>query len=170
MARPESQGEPLAAGVAVRVRLTKGTGAALEYDATVVADDGVHLVVRAPWADPDARHLGFARFEPGDVFTEHYWRDRWYSVKEVRDRAGVLKGWYSDVARPVRVAGTDVVSEDLYLDLWVPADGRSVLRLDEDEFAASGLTDADPDAAAHALEALAELERLAQRRFAAIQA
>ena len=46
------------------------------------------------------RDFGFVRFEPGDVFTEYYWRDRWYAVKEVRDAAGVLKGWYCDVTRP----------------------------------------------------------------------
>ena len=160
--------QPLAPRSDVRVRLTKGSGGALEYDATVVSDDGNHLVVRGPWAEPDARDLGFARFEPGDVFTEHYWRDRWYSVKEVRDRGGALKGWYCDVARPVRVVGTDVVSEDLYLDLWVSADGNTVLRLDEDEFVESRLAETDREAARHAEAALRDLERLAKDRFVLI--
>ena len=152
----------------VRVRLVKAIHPNAEYDAVVIGDDGGHVVVRGPWAEEEARDLGFVRFEPGDVFTEHYWRDRWYSIKEVRDPGGVLKGWYCDVTRPVRVEGGLLVSEDLELDLWVSADGRTVLRLDEDEFAASGRTMTDPVAATQALDALAELERLARGGFAGI--
>ncbi|MGW3406905.1 DUF402 domain-containing protein, partial [Streptomyces zhihengii] len=47
-------------------------------------------------------------------------------------------------------------------DLWVSADGGEVLRLDEDEFAASGLAERDPDAAAAAVRALDGLELLAR--------
>lgn len=152
-------------GGRIEVRLVKRVRPDVTYDATVISDDGTHLVVRGPWAEEEPRDLGFVRFEPGDLFTEHYWRDRWYSVKEVRRPTGARKGWYCDVARPVRIEDGVVVSEDLDLDLWVSADGRTILRLDEDEFAAGGLADADPAAAAHAMEALAELERLARRRF-----
>ncbi|MZG19060.1 DUF402 domain-containing protein, partial [Streptomyces sp. SID5914] len=53
--------------------------------------------------------------------------------------------------------------EDLDLDLWRSADGTDVRRLDEDEFAESGLADRDPGAAAAAVAALDELERLARR-------
>ncbi len=155
-------------GVQVRVRLVKTIHSNVEYDAVVIGDDGVHIAVHGPWAEAEARDLGFVRFEPGDVFTEHYWRDRWYSIKEVRDRGGVLKGWYCDVARPVRVEDGLLISEDLDLDLWVSADRRTVLRLDEDEFAASGRTMTDPVAATQALDALAELERLARGGFAGI--
>lgn len=139
------------------------------YDAVVVSDDNNHIVVRGPWAEPEARDLGFVVFEPGDVFTEHYWRDRWYSVKEVRTGRGDLKGWYCDVARPVRIEDGLLISEDLHLDLWVSADGRTVLRLDEDEFAAGGLAEADPAAATRAQDALVELERLASDGFRGIR-
>jgi len=158
----------LVPGSHIQVRLVKRVHPDITYDATVVSDDGTHLVVRAPWAEGEPRDLGFVRFEPGDVFTEHYWRDRWYSVKEVRGPAGDRKGWYCDVARPVRAEAGAVVSEDLDLDLWVSADGRTILRLDEDEFAASGLAEADLQSAAHALGAVVELERLARFRFSAL--
>src|SRR5687767_3707316 len=93
-------------GDRIEVRLLKVDHEKLRYAADVVSDVDGHLVVRAPWAGTVARDFGFVRFEHGDVFTEHYWRDRWYSVKEVRDAAGALKGWYCDVARPpVRRAG-----------------------------------------------------------------
>ncbi|QGZ48195.1 DUF402 domain-containing protein [Streptomyces sp. QHH-9511] len=144
----------------VEVTLVKAGRTKIRYPAEVVADDGTRLTVRAPWAAEGVRDFGFVRFEPGDVFVEHYWRDRWYAVKEVRSAGGALKGWYCDITRPARVDGAEVAVEDLDLDLWVSADGSEVLRLDEDEFEASGLFDSDPEAAARAVVALDELECL----------
>ncbi|MFE9403154.1 DUF402 domain-containing protein [Streptomyces sp. NPDC006530] len=150
------------AGARIEIVLVKAGRTKLRYPAWVVSDDGTRLSVRAPWAAEGVRDFGFVRFEPGDVFTEHYWRDRWYAVKEVRDAGSVLKGWYCDITRPAVVADGEVLSEDLDLDLWLSADGATVLRLDEDEFAESGLTERDPEAAARALAALEELELLAK--------
>ncbi|MFF0673796.1 DUF402 domain-containing protein [Streptomyces tendae] len=147
----------------VSVTLVKAGRTKIRYAATLLHDDGTRLAVRAPWAGDGVRDFGFVRFEAGDVFTEYYWRDRWYSVKEVRTAAGVLKGWYCDVTRPAVLTGTELVVEDLDLDLWRSADGTDVRRLDEDEFAESGLADRDPGAAAAAVAALDELERLALR-------
>lgn len=111
---------------------------------------------------PGVRDFGFVRFEPGDVFTEHYWRDRWYAVKEVRTGGGELKGWYCDITRPAVLRDGELLVEDLDLDLWVSADGSSVLRLDEDEFEESGLAGRDAPAAEAAVRALDELEHLAR--------
>jgi uncharacterized protein DUF402 len=152
---------PAGPGRPLDVVLVKGGRTKIRYTAVLLADDGTRVTVRAPWAGDTARDFGFVRFERGDVFTEHYWRDRWYSVKEVRDAAGVRKGWYCDITRPAVLTGTELVVEDLDLDLWRSADGTDVRRLDEDEFAASGLTERDPGAAAAAVAALDELERLA---------
>jgi hypothetical protein len=146
----------------VEVVLVKAGRTKIRYAAELLADDGTHLVVRAPWAGEGARDFGFVRFESGDVFTEHYWRDRWYAVKEVRAEDGALKGWYCDITRPAVLEGDKLTVEDLDLDLWVSEDSSSVLRLDEDEFEASGLREADPAAAGQAVQALDELELLAQ--------
>lgn len=146
----------------VDVVLVKAGRTKIRYPAQVVADDGTMVTVRAPWAADGVRDFGFVRFEPGDVFTEHYWRDRWYAVKEVRTSEGVLKGWYCDVTRPAARDGATLTVEDLDLDLWCSADGGTIVRLDEDEFAESGLAERDPEAAAAALAALDELERLAR--------
>ncbi len=154
---------PLPPGAPASVRLVKAGREKVSYPATVVADDGVRVTVAAPWSLPHVRDFGFVRFEPGDVFTERYWRDRWYAVKEVCDARGVRKGWYCDITRPVLVTGGVLTSEDLDLDLWVSADGSAVLRLDEDEFADSGLAQRDPEAAGRAVSALDELEALARR-------
>ncbi|MFJ6796336.1 DUF402 domain-containing protein [Streptomyces sp. NPDC091268] len=144
------------------VALLKAGRTKIRYPADLVADTGTRITVRALWAAPGVRDFGFVRFEPGDVFTEHFWRDRWYAVKEVRTAGGVLKGWYCDVTRPAVVQDGVILVEDLDLDLWVSADGARVLRLDEDEFAASGLADTDPEAAAEAVRALDALEARAK--------
>jgi hypothetical protein len=151
----------LVAGDHVMVRLVKATHPDVTYDVVVEQDDGNHIVVRGPWAEPAPRDVGFATFEPGDDFTEHYWRDRWYAVKEVRAASGDLKGWYTDIARPARVVDGVIVSDDLELDLWVSADRMTILRLDEDEFEASGLRATDPEAAMHAIAAFDRLAALA---------
>ncbi|MGW1327196.1 DUF402 domain-containing protein [Streptomyces antibioticus] len=145
----------------LEVVLVKGGRTKIRYSAELLSDDGTRIAVRAPWAGDGVRDFGFVRFEPGDVFTEYYWRDRWYAVKEVRAATGTLKGWYCDVTRPATLSGTELVVEDLDLDLWRSADGTEVLRLDEDEFAESGLAGRDPAAAAAAVTALDELEVLA---------
>ncbi|MFD8798952.1 DUF402 domain-containing protein [Streptomyces atroolivaceus] len=149
-------------GPTMTVALVKAGRTKIRYPAEPVGDDGNRITVRAPWAAPGVRDFGFVRFEPGDVFTEHYWRDRWYAVKEVRTGEGRLKGWYCDITRPAVLRGTELVVEDLDLDLWVSADGSSVLRLDEDEFEESGLAGRDPSAADAAVRALEELEDLAR--------
>ncbi|MET7574467.1 DUF402 domain-containing protein [Streptomyces sp. NPDC005492] len=144
------------------VVLVKAGRTKIRYTADLLSDDGTRLAVRAPWAGEGVRDFGFVRFERGDVFTEYYWRDRWYSVKEVRSGTGELKGWYCDITRPATLSGTELVVEDLDLDLWRSADGLDVRRLDEDEFEESGLPTSDPAAAAAAVAALDELEGLAR--------
>ncbi|SHL45414.1 MULTISPECIES: DUF402 domain-containing protein [Streptomyces] len=155
-------GAVLSVGGEVHVTLVKAGQTKVRYPATVVHDDGVHAVVRALWAWPTARDFGFVRFEPGDVFTEHYWRDRWYAVKEVRAGDGTVKGWYCDVTSPAEIGPDGIAVEDLDLDLWQSADGATVLRLDEDEFAQSGIEHRDPAAAAQARQSLDTLEDLAR--------
>ncbi|MER7835959.1 DUF402 domain-containing protein [Streptomyces sp. NPDC096040] len=146
----------------VDVVLVKAGRTKIRYPARLLHDDGTRIAVRAPWAGDTPRDFGFVRFEQGDVFTEFYWRDRWYAVKEVRAADGTLKGWYCDVTRPATLTGGALVVEDLDLDLWRSADGTDVRRLDEDEFAESGLADRDPAAAAAAVTALDTLETLAR--------
>jgi predicted RNA-binding protein associated with RNAse of E/G family len=165
-ADPQSDESAIAQpGASLTVSLVQGETPFLVYRATVLFDDGRHIIVRARWAEEAERDVGYVRFEQGDEWTEHYWRDRWYAVKEVRNASGGLKGWYCDVTRPAVVEGDRLRSEDLYLDLWVSGDGGTVLRLDEDEFLESGLTQRDPVAAAEARRALDELDRLGRDGF-----
>lgn len=146
----------------LEVVLVKAGRTKIRYPAELLQDDGTRIAVRAPWAGSGVRDFGFVRFEPGDLFTEYYWRDRWYSVKEVRAADGTVKGWYCDITRPAVRTDGELVVEDLDLDLWRSADGTDVRRLDEDEFAESGLAETDPGAASAAVAALGELEALAR--------
>lgn len=152
----------LAPGSPVRVRLIKTPRPDVVYPGELLHDDGEHVVLSAPWFGDGPRDMGFAVFEPGDLWIEHYWRSRWFSVKEVRTAVGAVKGWYCDMAMPARVEGGMVLVRDLELDVWLSGDGRTVLRLDEDEFAESGLAEHEPETAAMALRTMAEVEALAR--------
>jgi hypothetical protein len=131
----------------------------LVYAATCVLDDGEHIVLNAVRALPTVS-IGPASFEPGDLFEEHYWRSRWYSVLKVVSAQGALKGWYGNVSSPAKVSSSAVRARDLELDLWVPANGSAPVRLDEEEFKASGLVANEPLIAEQAIRALAELETI----------
>src|SRR5215469_8545674 len=120
--------------------------------------DGVRLDAR--WTRPPLP-LGYTTFETGDRFVEWYYTDRWYNILEIHaagdDR---LKGWYCNVAEPARIGGDTLAFRDLFLDLWVAADGTTRV-LDEDEFAAAKLDPATRNAARAALQ---ELQRLVDER------
>jgi predicted RNA-binding protein associated with RNAse of E/G family len=90
----------------------------------------------------------------GDRFVETYYSNRGYNIFEIYDREdGALKGYYCNVTRPARFADGRVEYEDLFLDLWVGADGAQTI-LDEDEFLAADLDEAARRAARDALKEL----------------
>jgi predicted RNA-binding protein associated with RNAse of E/G family len=64
-------------------------------------------------------------------------KERPYDVARVYRPDGTWTGYYADVLEPVRWQGDDPQSlepiVDLFLDLWIGADG-AYLPLDEDEF------------------------------------
>jgi predicted RNA-binding protein associated with RNAse of E/G family len=66
------------------------------------------------------------------------------------------------MTKPPRVEDGVLLVRDLELDVWLSGDGATLLRLDEDEFAESGLEERDPEAAAMALRTMAEVEGLAR--------
>ena len=92
--------------------------------------DGV--VVEAVWTLP-VKELSYARFEPGDRFTEYYYSDRWFNIFAITSADGRRKGWYCNVAEPAGIFEDHVEQIDLLLDVWVNAQGDPLI-LDEDEF------------------------------------
>jgi hypothetical protein len=93
----------------------------------------------------------------GDRFVETYYSKRWYNVFEIYDRGdGALKGYYCNVTRPALFLDGRVEYVDLFLDLWVGADGAQTV-LDEDEFLAAEMDEPTRRAARAALDELQEL-------------
>jgi hypothetical protein len=92
----------------------------------------------------------------GDRFVETYYSDRWYNIFEIHDRDDALKGWYCNVTRPAKFVDSRVEYVDLFLDLWVSANGALTV-LDEDEFLAADL---DEPTRRAAREALVELQKI----------
>jgi len=98
-------------------------------------------------------------FSIGDVFTEFYFRARWYNVFHVADAEGRHKGWYCNVTKIPAIGESRISFVDLALDLFAHPDGRFAV-LDEDEFetAANGLyAQEDIEQANRAIGELVEL-------------
>lgn len=145
------------------IRLLKPLkGLTITFAAEPIARTATSVSVRAAWGR-EAVDLGLLSFAPGDVLTEHYYSDRWYSIFELHDAGGRLKGWYCNVTRPALIGDDTVESEDLELDLLVSADRRALRLDDEDEFAARNLERDDPAAHRAALAAVDELRALIGR-------
>ena len=125
------------------------------------------LVARFSRDDVDA---GYVVFRKGDTMTEWFYADRGYNVFRLQDvRDGRLKGWYCNITRPAVIADALVYADDLALDVFVSPDGSTLL-LDEDEFAALDIPDADRAAALAAVDALREAVARREGAFAEIAA
>lgn len=107
--------------------------------------------------------LGYITFAPGDYLYEHFYSDRWYNIYEIYSAQGTHKGWYCNITRPAQFDADCVESEDLELDVFISPDRQQINVLDEDEFAERGLAVSDPFAYQAALDALDEVQCLAQR-------
>jgi hypothetical protein len=113
-----------------------------------------------------AHQVGAMLLNLGDRFVERYTRDEWFNILEVHDQAtDALKGWYCNVSYPAEIGRDQVSYRDLALDLVVLPDGRQEV-LDEDEFAALELPEADM---ARARAGLQELQRRFGEQFAAVK-
>ena len=105
--------------------------------------------------DRDDRPFMDTTLKRGDRFVETYYSARWYNIYAIYDRDdGALKGWYCNITQPAAWTDGRVEYVDLFLDLWVSADGTQTV-LDEDEFAAADLPE---DLRQFARPGLAELQ------------
>jgi hypothetical protein len=143
----------------VTVRLIKQRRAAIEYPGVLLRQSSAHVLIHARWDRAELK-LPYVTFCPGDHFFEHYYRDRWFNIHEVRAPDGQLKGWYCNSCRPVQFDGLTLVSEDLELDLFVAPDFAECV-LDQEDFDALLLSAADRKTALTHFEAL---RARAQRR------
>ncbi len=128
----------------------------LRYQGNILQWLPTGIVIQAQWTLP-TKELSYARFEPGDTFTEYYYSDRWYNIFDILDIQGQRKGWYCNVAQPAMIFDDHIEQIDLLLDVWVNPQGEPLL-LDEDEFAASTTLSAEQHKGAlEGLQALLQL-------------
>jgi protein associated with RNAse G/E len=93
----------------------------------------------------------------GDRFLELYISGRWFNIYEVHDKdSDAIKAWYCNITRPVKVEKEKLSYDDLALDMLIYPD-RSILVLDEDEFASLSLDYADVQNARKGLKKLKEI-------------
>ena len=150
-----------AAGTALTVRKFKpGTvSATFSYEATVVEVVDQRIVVTAAFG-LDRWEKDGVEIVRGDVFTEHYYSDRWFNILHIASPDGRPRGWYCNVAMPAEWNDEGISFVDLYLDLFVHPDGRYTI-FDEDEFR-EGQRELSEDVVARAYGALRELIQLAE--------
>lgn len=131
------------------------------YSGALLARTPTRITLEAIFTRDDRLELGYATFERGDRFVEHFFTDRWYNVFEVHAvGSDQLRGWYCNIARPAVIEADHVSQVDLALDVWVNPDGTAQV-VDEAEFAALPLEPRDVEAARAAVD---EILRLAARR------
>ena len=132
------------------------------FEQPVVDDDGECVVTCLPSArvKKPMEIGGRVVLEPGaSVVWFTYRGDVWHDVGRFHAADGTFTGIYANVLTPVRMDGADWETTDLFLDVWMDADGVATI-LDRDEFdAALAAGWIDPRTAARAL---AEAERLAE--------
>ena len=126
------------------------------YAGKIIAETPRGMIAEAFFNRSDLEFNGITLKE-GDRFMELYLFGKWFNIYEIYDRDnGLLKAWYCNITRPVRILGDEIHYDDLALDLLVFPDRRQ-LALDEDEFIALNLIKADQHNARSALKELQNL-------------
>lgn len=128
----------------------------LSYTGEVLARGADWVCIVAPFSFND-RDLGYVTLQRGDMFTEWFYSQRYYNIFAIHGRDdGKLKGFYCNITRYAEIQTDAVASDDLALDLWVYPDGRTLL-LDEAEYQALGLDEAEQARVKAALDELYQL-------------
>lgn len=131
-----------------------------EYTGTLVAQGDTWIQLEALF-NRDTFDAGYMVYRRGDRFVEWFYSDRYYNVFRMYDaESGQLKGWYCNITRPAMITATLIAADDLALDVFVSPDGIITV-LDEDEFAALPLGEAEREAA---LAAVTEIRDRVERR------
>lgn len=126
------------------------------YAGKIIAETTKGIIAEAYFNRSDLAFNGIMLKE-GDRFLELYLFGKWFNIYEIYDRdSGLLKAWYCNITRPVRMTDHTIHYDDLALDLLVLPDLRQ-LALDEDEFTALDLNKTDQQDARSALKELQNL-------------
>ena len=91
----------------------------VRYSGERIEQGDNYVCLRAVFERP-AANLGFVVFNPGDVFIEWFYTDRWYNIFQVHEGdTPVIKGWYCNVTRPAVIDEQLIYADDLEVDVFV---------------------------------------------------
>lgn len=97
--------------------------------------------------------------EPGAAIVWFVFPGAWHDVGRFHLADDTFTGWYTNLCTPVEIGEARWACTDLFLDLWIPANGAPAVWLDEDEFADARAAGQIDDR--HARRALAERAAIA---------
>lgn len=105
------------------------------FDQAVVFEDAGVIVTLAEAIEfePPMRIDGEVALETGSSVVWFTFPGSWHDVGRFHRADGTFTGFYANVLTPVDIDGRVWHTTDLYLDVWLSAQGE-VLLLDEDEF------------------------------------
>ncbi len=109
-----------------------------EFPGTLRKATPTSLMIESPIAVTSPRRvLGEVVADSGFLAIWFIYRHKWYDVGKFYDRARSWIGYHCDIIRPVnrllKTPARTVMITDLFLDLWITPQGRTVV-LDEEEF------------------------------------
>ena len=129
------------------------------FDQTVLCerDDVIVTLAESMDFDPPMRVDGEVALEQGSSVVWFTFPGAWHDIGSFHRADGTFTGFYANVITPPEMEGNVWRTTDLYLDVWLAADGTARL-LDEDEFdEAVGRGLVDPETAAQARDEAARL-------------
>lgn len=148
---------------AITVTKCDADGSALLTYSGVLIERGENWLCLDAFFARDDVVTPYVTFRKGDRMREWFFADRWFNIFELHDvDDDHLKGWYCNVTRPAVITADSVHADDLALDVFITAQGALTV-LDEDEFAALTLSDAERG---QALDAVAQIRAWAAQRHA----
>lgn len=105
----------------------------LSYDGERIDEDARSICVRAIF-QIERSQVGEVVLLRGDIFTEWFYRDRWYNIFRIQDpHTLALKCYYCNITRPSQFNSDEIRSDDLALDILV-LPNQQIFILDQDEF------------------------------------
>ncbi len=140
----------------------------IQYTGEVIERLPNGVIIQAYWSHP-TKNLEYTSFEAGDRFIEYYYTDQWFNIFDIANADGVRKGWYCNIAEPAMIFDDRIEQIDLFVDVWVTTEGKTLL-LDEEEFAAdTTLNEQQRYGAKQGLQTLMEMIAARQGPFASVE-
>ncbi len=104
------------------------------YEETLVLDrPDMKVLLQDHYSGQDVTVNGAVILEHAAPIMWFIITESWHDIGRFHLADGSFTGWYTNLSKPVQYEGDHWVGNDLFLDLWQPAQGEPAW-LDEDEF------------------------------------